>query len=99
MSNQQPPTPEIQKIIQQFSNAKNTFLRNKGVFDGSLNDSINAMLDQVFNDIINPLIAENARLKQQAKQLETELKKNDKPKKKLPETTGVVKETVEPKKN
>ena len=67
------------------------------MFDGALNDSINAMLDQIFNEIINPLVIENGKLKALAAQMEKELK--PKPEKKLPETMGVVKETVPPKKN
>ncbi len=99
MSQRIPPTPEIQKITMQFGNAKNTFLRGKGVFDGNMNDSVNAMLDQIFGDIINPLVAETAKLRQQVKQLESELKPKPDVVKKLPDTMGVVKETAKPKKN
>jgi len=70
----QKPDPEMQKITQQFANAKNVFLRQKGQFDGNMNDGINAMLDQIFQTVIAPIYQDREKLKAQVTALEKEKK-------------------------
>ena len=84
MSDPRQQDPELQKITQKFGNAKNLFLRSKGQFDGNLNDSINAMLDQIFQTTIAPIYQEKEQLTQRIRVMEKELKNGKPAKKELP---------------